>query len=269
MRSIATAALLASLLASAAAAPNPSPESHVLHEKRHGYDSSRWQKRDRVAADAVLPVRIGLKQRNLHKGYDLLMDVSHPSSSNYGKHYSSEDVIELFQPEEHTVESTKAWLVANGIDSTRIHHSDNKGWLAVDMTTAEAERLLHAEFHEYEHVETGMKTTSCDEYHLPGSVRDHVDYITPGVKLFSGQRRGGNKAKRMKRAHGIKADGNPMPPKIRFDVAKKNPNSTDTCDQAITPACVKALYKVPEGTKADPSNPIGIFEEGDTYAQQD
>lgn len=50
------------------------PANHVLHEKRHSH-SPFWTKRDRVAADAVLPMRIGLKQSNLDKLYDHLMDV--------------------------------------------------------------------------------------------------------------------------------------------------------------------------------------------------
>lgn len=52
----------------------PAPIKHVLHEKRerHGLD---WVKGDRVERDAVLPVRVGLTQNNLDKGYELLMDV--------------------------------------------------------------------------------------------------------------------------------------------------------------------------------------------------
>jgi len=34
-----------------------------------------WIKRERVAGDAILPIKIGLKQQNLDKGYDWLMDV--------------------------------------------------------------------------------------------------------------------------------------------------------------------------------------------------
>lgn len=35
----------------------------------------------------------------------------------------------------------------------------------------------------------------------------------------------------------------------------------ETCDVVITPECIKALYQVPNATKADPSNALGIFEE--------
>jgi tripeptidyl-peptidase I len=46
------------------------------------------------------------------------------------------------------------------------------------------------------------------------------------------------------------------------------------CDKYVTPACIRALYKVP-GTpeypngKARSDNSLGIFEEGDFYAQED
>jgi len=50
------------------------PKTHVLHEKRD-HVASAWVKRDRIRRDAILPIRIGLSQANLHKGHDLLMQV--------------------------------------------------------------------------------------------------------------------------------------------------------------------------------------------------
>jgi len=32
-------------------------------------------RRDRIPSNAILPMRVGLKQNNLDKGYELLMDV--------------------------------------------------------------------------------------------------------------------------------------------------------------------------------------------------
>jgi len=48
--------------------------NHVVHEKRTEAPKY-WEKRGRLKADGVLPMRIGLTQRNLHKGDDLLMEV--------------------------------------------------------------------------------------------------------------------------------------------------------------------------------------------------
>lgn len=51
------------------------PETHVQHEKRTGAQERRWVKVERADPHAKLPVRIGLRQRNLQEGHDLLMDM--------------------------------------------------------------------------------------------------------------------------------------------------------------------------------------------------
>jgi tripeptidyl-peptidase-1 len=51
------------------------PNSHVLHEKRNPSSSKHWMKRDKLSSTAILPMRIGLKQRNLHRGHEFLMDM--------------------------------------------------------------------------------------------------------------------------------------------------------------------------------------------------
>lgn len=61
---------LAAVLCQAASVPS----SHVVHERRD-VPPKQWVKRSRVAENAILPMRIGLAQSNLHRGYDLLMDV--------------------------------------------------------------------------------------------------------------------------------------------------------------------------------------------------
>ena len=45
--------------------------------------------------------------------------------------------------------------------------------------------------------------------------------------------------------------------------------ATDTCGDAITPACIKAMYNITAGKLSAGSNTLGIFEFGDTYAQED
>lgn len=59
----------------------PRDLKRVLHEKRAIINPTQG---DRVDANAVIPIRIGLKQTNLEQGYDAVMDVSDPKSANYG-----------------------------------------------------------------------------------------------------------------------------------------------------------------------------------------
>ena len=70
----------------------PTSANHVVHEKRSG--SSSWSPMQGVKPDRriTLPVRIGLTQSNLHRGDDILMEVSDPTSDKYGKHLTIEEV---------------------------------------------------------------------------------------------------------------------------------------------------------------------------------
>lgn len=65
--------LLSAALAAQAIAI-PVQADHVVHERR-GYVPDAWVKRDRLDPAATLPVRIGMTQQNLDKGYDLLLEV--------------------------------------------------------------------------------------------------------------------------------------------------------------------------------------------------
>jgi tripeptidyl-peptidase-1 len=65
-------AAVAVLLATGSAVPTRS--THILHEKRTSLPRS-WMRSDRVEREAILPVRVGLVQNNLHIGEDLLMEV--------------------------------------------------------------------------------------------------------------------------------------------------------------------------------------------------
>lgn len=243
----------------------PSIGSHVLHEKRHS-TAKRWVKRGHLDANIILPVRIGLKQTGLEKGHDFLMDVSHPDSPNYAKHWTAAEVAEAFSPSFDTVNTVRAWLEGYGIPANTIIHSDNKGWLAFDAKTSDIENLLKTSYHQFEDLRTGSLAMACDSYHLPKHIHAHIDYITPGVKLLAPT----HKAKRNRNSKHARfspklLDFRPGPPflsLLQFD-------DLSNCDVAITPACIKALYQVPDATKADSTNAMGIFEEGDFYAQQD
>jgi hypothetical protein len=55
----------------------PTPDTHVVHEQHGPGVSQKWRKltrREDILAMPV-PVRIGLKQSNLHQAHELLMDV--------------------------------------------------------------------------------------------------------------------------------------------------------------------------------------------------
>ncbi|KAL8637835.1 MAG: hypothetical protein Q9228_004943 [Teloschistes exilis] len=271
----------------------PAPVNHVLHEKRESAPRA-WAKRDRVNPTIVLPVRIGLTQNNLENGPSLLDEVSNPASSKYGQHYTAEEIHDLFAPSQDSVDSVRQWLEAAGIAPHRVSLSTNKQWLQFDAETLEVENLLQAEYHHYEHAQTGRTNIGCDQYdftgsrlicaadnensyHVPAHVQKHVDYVTPGLKLLTPSR---PKSKAAIGAIGKRTFGAtnpnmpPLPPllkalpdtlvnilKLPFD---------KVCNVAVLPFCIQTFYNITTPTKAAPGNELGIFEDlNDKYSQTD
>ncbi|KAK4553188.1 hypothetical protein LTR86_009718 [Recurvomyces mirabilis] len=260
----------AGLLGLAVAAPSaPASAPHVLHEKRHS-QPSRWIKQDR--AQGILPMRIGLTQSNLDNAHNHLMDLSHPDSPNYGKHWTAQQVVDAFRPSDDTVQTVQQWLEDSGI--TGITHSDNKAWLAFHATVPQAESLLHTEYFEYEDVHTGGILPACEQYHVPQHIQEHIDYITPGIRLLSPEgvaptpnhlTKRGNAEGEIGLHKNTKAAARTRGPHVRVPTRAPPANASDLsiCDQIITPACIAALYNIPPTNLTHPLNPnnsLGIFE---------
>ena len=110
---------------------------------------------------------------------------SDPKSSRFGSHYTVDEVTELFAPSPASVNAVKSWLVDYGIDLNRISLSSNKAWLQFDASVEELEQLLQTKYHYYEHVDGDRKHIGCEEYKIPAKISEHIDYVTPGVKLLA------------------------------------------------------------------------------------
>ena len=133
---------------------------HVVHEKREVLQP-RWIERDAVVEGRTLPVRIGMTQSNMDQAHSILMDVSDPSSPRYGRHYTTDEVTELFKPSTRTVEQIGEWLKAAGVK--HFSHSVNKQWMQLDLKVEELESLLRTKYFEYEHVTSGNLHIACEE----------------------------------------------------------------------------------------------------------
>ena len=107
-------------------------------------------------------------------------------------------------------------------------------------------------------------------YRLPVHIQRHIDYITPGVKLSNTLK------KRTKRSTRNTYPKNPSP--VHMDTPERYPTlpaatllppPLQVCGVNITPACIKALYNIPNASRTDSVNSLGIYEDGDYYDQID
>jgi tripeptidyl-peptidase-1 len=267
MRFQSVQALAAALVATATASP-----SHVVHEKRVKTPVG-WTKREKVESRAILPLRIGLKQRNLDRAGELLDSVSNPASSKYAQHWSAKEVAEMFAPSDKSVTSVISWLTESGIDGTRIAVSAGKTWVTVNASVHEVESLIKAEYHIYEH-ESGQLHVGADSYSLPAELSaEHVDIVLPTLhfdaKLHPG-RKGSGEELRKKRSttSSVVPDIAKSIGKITGSLPKKGkqcPKSDiitvlEECDEQIVPDCLRALYSIPVGSSAEKGNSMGIVE---------
>jgi len=248
-------------------------EDYRVHEVRSqiGHLAKRSELLDR---DAVLPIRIALVQSGIEDVYDKVMDIAHPSSSRYGAHLTTDEAHKLFSPADETVAAVREWIAsAAGVTHDKIHVSKN-GWLAVDLPVHKAEQAFRTTYYEHED-RAGRLRIGSDGYSIPAYLQAHIDYITPGVKSSPPLRKRTESRKRPiwgptpghRPPHFEPPGGHGpwhMPP-----AAHGLPPDLQDCGRNITPTCIRALYDIPKAHLKDSVNALGIFEDGDFYAQSD
>lgn len=281
MRFSVLTSILTALVAAVDATPlRPRTIHHVVHEERLAARSS-WSKSHRLHSAANLPVRIGLTQQNLHRAEELIYDVSHPESPNYGKHWSPAKVIDMFKPKQDAVDSVLEWLQMEGIHPSRIKMSTSKSWITFNATVREMEQLLKTQYHVYKHsTAANTRHVACDKYHIPEHLVEHVDFITPTVHFD--QRVGQGRKNRYeelpkdamselkKRSAELQKRQNPEKGIVGKPDDGSNPKQgafvdnalmdLSQCDSMITPACLRALYATPPGSLSASNNTLGIVE---------
>ena len=262
------------LVASVIAAPS---STHVQHEQRDALPFG-WERLGKLPSHDVLPMRIGLKQSNLDKAEEFLMEVSHPKSPKYGQHWSAKKVAETFAPSQESFDAVIVWLKSSGIAPERISRSQSMGWLTFEATVAEAEDLLKTEFFMHKHT-TGKPHVGCDDYSIPEYVQPHVDIITPTVHFDTKISQGRHMGKRdmpleERGTDTVAAAGVPIESKAAVHRIT-NPNGgylpkkgadidiqsiiteLENCDEFIVPDCLRALYLFPPNIAANPKNSFG------------
>lgn len=257
----------------AAPAAKVSRGTHTIHEKRDVLPPN-WSESVKMPSDTIISMRIALAQSNLHRGEELLMDVSHPKSPNYGKHWTPKQIVETFAPSEETHNAVKGWLEENGISSTKV--SQSLGWIHANVTIADAENLLKTNYYLYEH-ESGVKHVGCTGYSLPQEIKEHIDFVTPTVHFDIKVPASKERANKLKRAlvddEDVAKRQLEKPTMVQPGMAKsvgekavsaaKNLHMMDigditavtsadlsTCNTHIVPDCLRALYGFTENDAA-------------------
>lgn len=258
---------------------------HVVHEKRdqlpHG-----WKRYGTVPGPQLLSIRVALRQENLDKAEQFLMDVSHPESKRYGQHWSNKEIAEVFAPSPVSVEAVMEWLHSFGISPKRISKSQSLGWLHFDARVDDTEKLLKTKFYLYKH-STGKHQIACTEYLVPEHISPHIDFITPTVHFdVQISKQASYTEKKPKVDLPTAAVGVPVISDAAMDMGSPDSGSLpkkgtdvdiaevsdelENCSSYITPNCLRALYRFGLGTSANPQNSLGVVQfSPQVYLQED
>ncbi|KAJ3274902.1 hypothetical protein HDV01_001766 [Terramyces sp. JEL0728] len=144
------------LLTAALALPSSNfalKESHVV--------PVGWAEISDAPLDHKLDLQIGIKQQNIDALISTLYKVSDPSSPDYGKHLTQQQVSDLISPKQSTIDAVFGWLKKNGVEGGVLNA--NKDWLSVSVTVDQAQKT----------------------FSLPTYVHNHIDIVQPTTKFAS------------------------------------------------------------------------------------
>lgn len=162
--------------------------------------------------------------------------MSTPDHPNYGKHFKShEEVKRMLQPASESVEAIHQWLEKAGIT----HIQQDADWMTFYTTVEKANNLLDANFQYYLNENKQVERLRTLEYSVPDELVSHINLVTPTTRF--GQLH----------AEGVTLHGKSKDVDEQFRQAATSPSSD--CNSAITPQCLKDLYKVGD-YKASASN---------------
>ncbi|KAM5532609.1 hypothetical protein V8D89_013735 [Ganoderma adspersum] len=214
--------------------------SLVVHQSRSNIPPG-WSLHRRADLNATIPLKIALAQSNLEYLNAYLLDIADPTSPNYGKHWTRKKVVEVFRPSSESVNAVRSWLVdGHSVDAARILFGQDGGALHLDVTVAEAEDILAADYFVFRHTDGTERVGVHQSYRLPEHVAKHVDLVWPTLH-FSG------------------APG----------VVLVN-NDASHCDTAVTLECLRELYNFNYTLVSRDKNSIAVGEyEGQSYKGRD
>ena len=112
-------------------------------------------------SNQLLQVSIALTIQNVDLGVETLLRISDPTSPDYGKYLSTEDVARMFEPKPNAVSHVMEWLGESDIDQSHVNLSYGGDRLSLDLSVQEATLLLETTFNHQTHQETGQEQIAC------------------------------------------------------------------------------------------------------------
>ncbi|KAJ6519079.1 family S53 protease [Mycena sanguinolenta] len=219
------------LLSLAAASPVP----RILHSSRSGTPQG-FSSLGAAPPDQSLKLRFGLASNNAAGLEAALLDVSTPSSANYGKHLTKDEVNAYLAPSNEALAAVQNWLSSNNV--TAVSSSGAGDWVTATIPVSKANALLGANYETFVHIDSNTSFARTLSVSLPPKVAGHIDVIYP-TTAFSKPLTAG--------------------PVVSIPAPRRSSQTADSNDtQFVTPATLQSLYGIPTTPGNQSSNGIAV-----------
>jgi tripeptidyl-peptidase-1 len=156
--------------------------------------------------------------------------VSDPKHPRYGQYLTGDEVNQLIQPTNDTIDAIHEWLHDNNITSERLRYSPAKDWISVTLPVDAAEKLLDTRFSVFVH-EDGSHLVRTAQYSLPAHLHGHVQTIQPTTTFFRPRTK-----KSLKNIPGTDSFGSDL------ELARRATTTKPCNASAVTITCLRTLY---------------------------
>lgn len=161
-------------------------KKHSSHEcvKAKSCGSHDFESLGRAETEEQITLSFGVKLKNVEKLYQALNEVSDPSSENFGKHWTYDQVSELTSNSEGTQKVVKHLL--NFVkDKNQVKASKDGTFVRVKTNIKTAEKILSSEFQTFKSNHTGELLTRTLDFELPTELSEVIDYVFPTIQFPS------------------------------------------------------------------------------------
>jgi tripeptidyl-peptidase-1 len=214
------------------------------HRPASRLNTALWHPGPEANKDILVDISIALTMKNTDKVAKELLDISDPSSSNYGKYWTSAKVSKSIRQSEKSYLEISRWIKNSGVNTSKVILSSDGGSVhfALNVRRA-AQQLLDTAFHLFTNRDTHEQLVSNTNYRLPDSLSEHIDYITSGMLILPPKRSSKWPSSRL-----LNTQVNPPPLAIV------------NCSTYTAPDCLRNLHNIPRHAVTNSSNSLGVFQ---------
>ncbi|KAJ6544649.1 family S53 protease [Mycena vulgaris] len=230
-----TSLFLASILSLAAA--GPAFQTFVVQESLSSAPQG-FAKVGPAAASSPVNLRIALPSKDIAGLEKALLDVSTPSSSNYGNHLTKAEVNAFVAPSDEAVTAVQAWLSSHGLVANT--SSSAGDWLSVSVPVSKANDMLSANYQTFKHIASGKTYARTLSFSLPAEVADFILHVHPTTTFNN------------------PLSLSPVLSAPQPVSAVSSDATAASCATTVTPTCLQSLYKIPTTSATESSNSIAV-----------